>query len=336
MRARFTRTSALLSVVAATAFVFACGSDAISEADPDQNDPDGAVRIDPDTGEPITDDGGTPIEDGAGPQAQEAVMIGAGDISSCSGTGGNASEATAKILDKLSGTIFTAGDNAYATGTDKEFTCYDARWGRQKARTLPAPGNHDYLQKNAAPYFKYFGAAAGDPTKGYYSKDVGPWHVIVINSNCAEIGGCAATSPQAKWLEADLAAHTQKCTMAIWHHPLYNMGNHGPATEMKPIWQILYDHDADLVVNGHDHNYQRWKPQTPAGKVDEARGIVELLVGTGGAAFYDFDPKPANIEVNDNVTFGVIKLTLRPTDMDFEFVPVEGQTFTDKGTITCH
>ena len=266
----------------------------------------------------------------------DPVLVGAGDIASCSSTG---DEATANLLDGISGTVFTAGDNVYDNGTTTEFNnCYNPTWGRHKARTRPSAGNHDYNTAGATGYYGYFGAAAGDPTKGYYSYDIGNnWHVAVINSNCSAIGGCQAGSAQEQWLRADLAASTKPCTISYWHHPRFTSGsNHAPATEMQPIWQALYDNNADVVVSGHNHQYERFAPQTPSGALDTVRGIREFVAGMGGRSHYTFGTIQPNSEVRNSDTYGVLKLTLHANSYDWQFVPQAGMTFTDSGTNNCH
>jgi hypothetical protein len=266
---------------------------------------------------------------------QSATVIGAGDIADCASSG---DEATASLLDGLSGTVITLGDNAYDSGTASEFAnCYHPTWGRHKARTRPAPGNHEYLTPGASGYFGYFGAAAGDPARGYYSYDLGAWHVIALNSNCANVGGCGAASPQEVWLRADLAAHPAACTLAYWHHPRFSSGLHGSATTYQALWQALYAYDADLVLVGHDHDYERFAPQDPSGNADPARGLREFVVGTGGRALYPFPgAAEANSEVRDSNSWGVLRLTLHPASYDWQFIPVAGQTFTDEGHASCH
>lgn len=269
----------------------------------------------------------------AGQASGDPILVGAGDIAVC----GN-ERRTAELLDLIPGTVFTAGDNAYYFGSLEDFeSCYASSWGRHRARTRPAPGNHDYRTESAAGYFEYFGAAAGDPSRGYYSYDLGTWHVVVVNSNCGEVGGCQAGSPQERWLREDLAAHPALCTAAIWHHPLFSSGRHGgnPAA-MRDIWQALYDAGAEIVVNGHDHDYERLAPQDPSGAADNERGIREFVVGTGGAGLRSFPRVAPNSEVRNDRTHGVLKLTLHPEGYDWEFVPVAGGTFTDSGSGTCH
>jgi hypothetical protein len=182
---------------------------------------------------------------GGGGAPSDPVLVGAGDIARCSSTG---DEATAELLDGISGTVYTTGDNAYESGTTTEFNnCYDPTWGRHKARTKPTPGNHEYGTPGASGYFNYFGAAAGDPSKGYYSHNLGEWHVISLNSMCENVGGCGATSPMVSWLEKDLADNSEKaCTLAYFHHPLFNSGTHGNATKMRPTWDALYAANAEV------------------------------------------------------------------------------------------
>jgi Calcineurin-like phosphoesterase len=261
------------------------------------------------------------------------VLVGAGDIAACGSSG---DEATAALLDTIEGSVFTLGDNVYDSGTRREFaSCYDPTWGRHKERTRPAPGNHDYETAGASAYFRYFGAAAGDPNTGYYSYALGAWHIIVINSNCSSVGGCQAGSLQEAWLRADLAAHPVDCTLAYWHHPRFSSGPHGGAVEMRAIWQALYELGADVVLSGHDHDYERFAPQDPDGNSDPERGIRQFVVGTGGRSHYRFGRIQPNSEVRNSDTFGVLKLTLSATDYTWEFIPEHGKTFTDAGSGPC-
>jgi acid phosphatase type 7 len=276
----------------------------------------------------------TPTPTPTPPTGTTATLLAAGDIAGCSSSG---DEATAKLLDGLAGTIATLGDNVYDSGTASEFsTCYAPSWGRHKSRTKPAPGNHDYLTSGASGYFGYFGAAAGESTKGYYSYTLGAWHIVVLNSNCSQAGGCGAGSPQETWLKNDLAAHPTTCTLAYWHHPHFSFGNYSTDTRMQALWQALEAAGAELVLSGHDHNYQRWAPQTWSGTRDPARGIREFVVGTGGKNHYPLGSPPPNVEKANDDTFGILQLTLRPTSYDWQFVPEAGKTFTDTGSGTCH
>jgi hypothetical protein len=264
-----------------------------------------------------------------------AVLVGAGDIADCRDLSG--AKATAKLLEKIPGTVMAVGDLAYPDGSKENFKCYDKTWGRVKSRTRPAGGNHEFHSSGAAPYFDYFGAAAGDPKTGYYSYELGTWHIIVLNSECQDLGGCEAGSAEEKWLRADLAAHPAACTLAYWHKPLFSSGSaHGDAPEFQPFWQALYDANADVVINGHDHDYERFAPQAPDASPDSARGIREFVVGTGGKNHRPFVAPHANSEVRNADAFGVLKLTLRAGAYDWQFIPEAGKSFTDSGSGTCH
>jgi acid phosphatase type 7 len=273
------------------------------------------------------------------PEAQRGtavILVGAADVASCENLSGP--EATAKLLDSIPGTVFVAGDLAYPNGTAAEYAnCYHPTWGRHKPRTRPAPGNDDYHSANAEPYFTYFGSAAGDPRKGYYSYDLGAWHVVVVNSNCSEVGGCQEGSPQETWLRRDLALHPVGCTLAYWHSPLFSSGAiHGSDPTMRPIWRALYSAGAAVVINGHDHDYERFAPQDPDGVADPVRGIREFVVGTGGRGLRLFGKPIANSELRDNTAFGVLKLTLYRKSYSWEFIAETGKTFADSGSGECH
>lgn len=263
------------------------------------------------------------------------TLIAAGDIARCSGNG---DETTAALLGRLQGTIATLGDNAYDDGSREDYArCYAPTWGRFKARTRPSPGNHEYHSRNASPYYEYFGAAAGEAGKGYYSYSLGSWHVVSLNSNCRAAGGCTPSSPQGRWLRADLRANRTRCTLAYWHHPRFSSGEHGDDHDVHGLWQVLYDENADVILSGHDHNYERFAPQTPAGARNSARGIREFVVGTGGANLRSFRSKlTSNSEVRNSDTHGVLVLSLRERGYTWRFVPVAGKNFTDGGTGTCH
>ena len=265
----------------------------------------------------------------------EVVLIGAGDIADCSDPSG--AEATAKLLEANPGTVMALGDLAYPNGTAEDFKCYDKTWGRLKARTRPAVGNHEFHTTAASYYFQYFGVAAGDPKTGYYSYDLGSWHIVVLNSECVDVGGCGAGSPEEKWLRADLSAHPVGCTLAYFHKPRFSSGlNHGNDPELGAFWQALYDFNAELIVNGHDHDYERFAPQDPNGNAEPKRGIREFVVGTGGKSHRFFGILKANSEVRNDTTYGVLKLTLKATGYDWKFIPEEGKSFTDSGSGNCH
>jgi hypothetical protein len=239
-------------------------------------------------------------------------------------------EATARLLDGIGGTVFTLGDHAYFQGTAQEFRdCYDPTWGRHRARTRPVPGNHDYESPVAAPYFAYFGASAGPTGLGYYSFDLGAWHVVAMNSNIAIQAGSAQWS----WLRQDLAANRSKCLLAYWHHPLFTSGPDGSTTAVRDIWRLLYEAGAELVLNGHEHLYERFAPQDPDGRSDAGQGIRQIIVGTGGAVLYSPLAPVANSDVRLSA-FGVLKLTLVTDGYQWEFVPVSGRA--DAGAASCH
>ncbi|HEY1422054.1 MAG TPA: metallophosphoesterase [Candidatus Acidoferrum sp.] len=264
-----------------------------------------------------------------------AVLVGAGDIADCRDLSG--AGATAQLLEKIPGTVMAVGDLAYPDGTAENFACYDKTWGRLKNRTRPAPGNHEFHSAGAAFYFQYFGATAGEPSKGYYSYELGTWHIVVLNSECFEAGGCDKDSAQGKWLSEDLAGHPVRCTLAYFHKPLFSSGGaHGDDLTIKPLWDALYAANADVVVSGHDHDYERFAPQTPDGKADVTRGIREFVAGTGGKNHRPFSAPHANSEVRDATAFGVLKLTLLPGRYEWEFIPEPGKLFTDSGKGTCH
>jgi len=267
--------------------------------------------------------------------ADDPVLVGAGDIADCADLSG--AEATAKLLDNIPGTIFTVGDNVYPDGTVQEFhDCYGPTWGRHKWRTRPSPGNHDFHFGSGAPYFDYFGAAAGDPKTGAYSYDLGAWHIVVLNSECWPAGGCGPGSPQEKWLRQDLQAHPAACTLAYWHKPLFSSGgSHGNDSATHAFWLDLYAAHAALVLNGHDHDYERFAPQDPSGKPDPERGIREFVVGTGGKSHRPFIIPVPQSEVRNADAFGVLKLTLHPNSYDWEFIPEAGSDFHDSGSGVC-
>jgi hypothetical protein len=261
------------------------------------------------------------------------LLLAAGDISSCRSTG---DEATAALLEGVPATVAALGDLAYPRGTTDEFTnCYGPSWGVFRSTTRPAAGNHDYATTGAAGYFDYWVAAAGARGAGYYSYELGSWHIVVLNSNCRFVG-CSADSLQETWLRSDLALHSTQCTLAYFHHPLFSstLGTATPA--VQPLWQALYDAGADLVLSGHAHNYQRFAPQTPSGAADPARGIREFVVGTGGNSHHSAGLPIPNQETTNDTTFGVLRLMLLQTGYLWRFVPVSGGVFADAGAGACH
>lgn len=267
----------------------------------------------------------------------DPVLLAAGDIANCKMIAG--AEATAKIIEAIPGTVAALGDLALSNGTAEEFAdCYDKTWGAFKSRTRPAPGNHEFHSAGGTPYFDYFGAAAGDPKRGYYSYNLGAWHIIALNGECHDIGGCQAGSSEERWLQQDLQSHPAACTLAYWHEPLFSSGAaHGNDVDFIAFWRDLYDARATIVLNGHDHDYERFAPQDPDGKADPARGIREFVVGTGGNHERTFAVSPdPNSEVRMTGAFGVLKLTLHAHGYDWEFIPEAGKSFHDSGKGNCH
>ena len=233
--------------------------------------------------------------------------------------------------------VLALGDLQYENGELSKFRAsYGPSWGRLKRITHPTPGNHEYETEGAAGYYRYFGAAAGGFRKGYYSFDLGGWHLIALNSNCSEIGGCGAGSRQERWLRADLAAHSSAtCTLAYWHHPRFSSGEHGSDPTYTAFWQALYNANADLVLVGHDHDSERFAPQTPSGDLDRARGIREFVVGSGGKSLRTFPTVRPWSQARDVSSMGILELTLRANGYGWRFRPAVG-SFTDSGKGSCH
>jgi hypothetical protein len=267
-------------------------------------------------------------------KAFDATLVAAGDIAGCGHVGDTL---TAALVGATGGTVATLGDSVYNNGSAAQFTnCYGPTWGRFKWRTRPAAGNHEYRTPGANGYFNYFGDRAGPRGKGWYSYNIGTWHVVVLNSNCSKVA-CGKGSEQERWLRADLAAHPQQCTLAYWHHPRFSSDNrHGNWAAVGPFWDALYEHGAELVLSGHAHTYERFAPQTPWAKADPATGIRQFVVGTGGAGRYGFRGVKANSQVRNASTFGVLNLDLRPGGYDWRFVSQAGKTFGDSGSASCH
>jgi hypothetical protein len=251
--------------------------------------------------------------------------VGAGDISSCTN---NNDEATAKLLDNIPGTVFVAGDNAYTDGSYTEYVnCYDPTWGRHKARTQPVPGNHEYQTSGAAGYFQYF-----NNVPAYYAFNLGSWRIYALNSEIS----VTATSAEVTWLQNDLAANPSQCVLAYWHKPRWSSGTtHGSSSKYQTLWKILYDAGAEVVINGHEHNYERFKEMNASGSASSP-GLREFVAGTGGASHYGFGSALSTSQVRNSSTYGVLKLTLNSTSYSWKFVPVAGKTFTDSGTTNCH
>jgi len=273
--------------------------------------------------------------------SETVTLVGAGDIASCKDPEG--ARATAALIDKIPGTVFAAGDLAYEKGSSADFqNCYGPSWGRFKDRTRPALGNHEYaLPGPATAYFQYWGAQAGPVGKGYYSLNLGAWHIIALNTNCTAegVGGCASGSPEETWLKEDLAAHPNVCILAYGHHALFSSGifkSHAVHPELKALWQDLYAAHADLILAGHEHSYERFAPQDPDGHSDPQNGIREIVVGTGGRSHDLLGIPLPNSELRDWSTYGVLKLTLAPGSYTWEFIPAGGASFHDSGSGICH
>src|SRR3954449_5059643 len=234
--------------------------------------------------------------------------------------------------------VLALGDEQYDSGSLSGFNAvYDPTWGRVKAMTYPVVGNHEYGQSNASGYFQYFGSRAGPAGKGWYSFDLGKWHIVAINSECDQTGGCGTGSPEETWLRADLAAHPAQCTIAMWHKGRYSSGHDGDNTFMQPMWADLYNAGVEMLLSGHSHDYERFAPQDAAGHLDNANGVRQFIVGTGGAFFTGLGTSiNANSQAHQNTTYGVLQLTLRSGAYDWKFLPEVGKMYADSGTTSCH
>ncbi|CAH0242705.1 Alkaline phosphatase [Massilia sp. Bi118] len=270
------------------------------------------------------------------------TVYAAGDIARCaykdpaySGAADTARTVAAGLAADPAAVVLMLGDATYPHGRTKEFTdCYDPTWGKFKDRTWPAPGNHEYYTPQAAPYFAYFGERAG---RGYYSLDLKGWHLVSLDSNLAPIEHAA----QIEWLRADLAAHPSRCTLAFWHHPLYSSGGHGSIPKMREAWRLLQEAGAELVLSGHDHDYERFAPQDADNHLDKARGMRQFVVGTGGAYPTPFLLTVRNSEMRDSGRTGVLKLRLLDGRYEWEFLESArltplGLPEPDRGADTCH
>ena len=287
--------------------VAACGEDSADRADPPKRK--GGVRV-----------------------------VAAGDIARC---GSEQDEATAELVaTEPNATVLALGDLAYPEGLKEQFdSCYAPSWGAFKDRTRPVPGNHEYeyFHQDAAAYFNYFGRLAGPYGTGYYSFDLGAWHLVALNSNCLAqaLGGCSPSSPQLSWLRADLEKTRKSCVLAYWHHPRFSAGGeHGSHAFVAPFWEALYEAGADVVLGAHEHNYQRFAPQRPSGTADPERGIRQFVVGTGGAEPYELGAPLPTTEAQQSGTYGVLGLTIFDGGYDWEFKAVDG-SFIDRGSAAC-
>ncbi len=269
--------------------------------------------------------------------AKSPTVIVAGDIAAGTGTSGEA--ATARLVEGQRGLVMTAGDNAYQSGTREEFQAYyDPTWGRLLHRTRPTPGNHDVLTPGASGYFDYFGRRAGPDRRGYYGVKVGSWRAYALDSEaCKTEVGCGPGSPQYTWLKKKLAKQRARCSMAVWHTPLYSSGSHGDDPRVRPLQRLLWKSGVEIIVNGHDHNYERLAPADPYGRVDRRHGVQQFIVGTGGAPLRGRgDTKAAHSRAFQGHAWGVLRLRLRNGSYAWKFLPVEGETYSDGGERRCH
>ncbi len=267
------------------------------------------------------------------PPPPDPVLLAAGDVARCDSNGDTA---TSLILNRTGGTIAGLGDLAYPDGSAADFRdCYGPTWGLYRSRTRPVPGNHEYQTPSAADYFAYFGSRAGTPGQGWYAYDLGSWRIYALNSNCDEIGGCGPGSPQEAWLRADLAANPRQCSLAYWHHPLFSSGEHGSDPRMRDVAEALYESGVDVVLSGHDHDYERFALQSPDGEPDPDTGFRQFVVGTGGAPLRGLATVAPNSETRAASTYGLLKLTLRPTSYAWQFLPVAAGGFTETGWTAC-
>lgn len=275
----------------------------------------------------------------------DPVIMAAGDIV-CTSMGtpnGSSCEqlATSQLIANQSPTaVLALGDLCHDPTSECFSDYYDPSWGRFKSKTHPVVGNHEYLVPNAYTYFDYLDGVgnqtgpAGDRDKGYYSYDLGGWHLIALNSNCGDIGGCGQGSPEERWLLADLAAHPSMCTLAYWHIPLWSSGGRA-SPNMYTVTRDLYNNHVELVLNGHDHIYERFAPQDYNANPDPVNGIRAFILGTGGANHTSIASVAPNSLLRNTDTFGALKLTLHASSYDWQFVPVPGGTFTDSGSAAC-
>lgn len=264
------------------------------------------------------------------PPRERTSLVAAGDIASCFW---RADEATARLLDDIGGVVAPLGDNAYPSGSYSEYRqCYHRTWGRHLDRTRPAVGNHEYQTWDAAGYFRYFGARAGPPGKGWYSYELDGWHVVVLNSDEPLEPG----TEQHGWLVDDLRRHPTRCTLAYFHHPRWSSGRHGGRERVVDAYRALYEAGAEVILSGHDHHYERFAPMDPVGRIDRARGIRQFVVGTGGAPSYVLRERVHHSEAVATHVRGVLRLVFHPDAYEWEFVPIAGRRFTDRGRDRCH
>jgi len=275
---------------------------------------------------------------GAKNSKSAAILLAAGDIANCSLKG---AALTSRLISRLPGTVAALGDEAYPTGSASDYRrCYKPTWGRFKARTRPTPGNHEYKLGNAGAYFNFFGRKAAPPG-GYYGYQLGSWHIVVINSNCKFIGGCGPGSPQLDWLQANLAAHPARCTLAYWHHARFSEGpdtTYDPASALatQPVWETLANAGAEVVLTAHDHMYERFAPFNGAGRKDPKHGVREFVVGTGGGPYYRVIKHVSGIQKVVTFHWGVLRLKLSSNGYNWQFLSAPSGTTLDSGSASCH
>lgn len=269
----------------------------------------------------------------ADPAPSTVTVLAAGDIARCNEDG---DEATAELIRAEPGaTVLALGDLAYNDGTAEEFeNCYGPSWGQFDSRTYPVPGNHEYRTDGAAPYFDYWGSRAGEPGKGWYSFDLGEWHVVALNSNCDAVD-CDAGSEQEQWLRADLEANDSRCTLAFWHAPRFSSGRHAGTRSVEDLWQVLLDHDVEVLLAAHEHLYERTAPLDADGAVDESAGVRQFIVGTAGGNFYEFGERIPGHEAGFTDVYGVLRLQLHADSYEWEFLPVTPDGADDAGSDEC-
>jgi acid phosphatase type 7 len=281
-----------------------------------------------DVGPPETEESPSPLALGPDP-----LLIAAGDIATCQG---KADDETARLIDRLPGTVVVVGDAVYPDGATADFeACYGPTWGRHLERTRPIPGNHEYHSPGADPYYAYFRGRGGAPGHPWYAFNVGTWRVYALDSDCSAIGGCGAQSPEGRWLRRDLAAHHRRCSIAFMHHPRFSSGAHGGSLAVLPLWRPLLTAGVDVVISGHDHDYERFAPQTAGGLRSTRHGIREFVVGTGGAPLRQLGVIRRNSQARSTKTHGVLVLALERNGYAWQFVGVPGSTFTDTGQAAC-
>ena len=264
-----------------------------------------------------------PTEEPSGSSEEPEVLMAVGDIGSCNV---ESDDAVAQLVNSLGGTVAILGDLAYEEGNDQEFQdCFDPSWGPMKDRMRPALGNHEYNTRNAAGYFDYFGSTAGTPGEGWYSYDLGGWHIVVLNSNCNDVD-CKPGTPQLTWLHDDLAKANASCLMAYWHHPRWSSGKHWNQRDVQPFWDELTSAGVDVILNGHDHDYERV----------EVDGVREFVVGTGGRSLYEFPGSPLRTTVvRSDQAYGALWMQLSAGSYRWNFLPLGDSGFTDSGSGTC-